>query len=93
MVSSVVVGSFTPCIVPLVLGRVHELVSHSTERRRATWSHATSFALFQSGAACGFPGFMGTPAAIGPVRTRWGRSVLALAIDLVLALTARKVQP
>ena len=33
----------------------------------------TSFALFQSGAAYGFPGFMGTPAAIGPVRTRSGR--------------------
>src|SRR5262245_34795309 len=53
--SSVIVGGFTPGIVPLVLGRVHELLPHSSEQQRATWSHATtSFALFQAAAAYGF---------------------------------------
>ena len=35
IVSSVVIGGFTPGIVPLVLGRIHELVPHSAEQERA----------------------------------------------------------
>ena len=37
--SSVIVGGFTPGIVPLVLGRVHELLPHRAEQQRTTWSH------------------------------------------------------
>ena len=55
IVSSVVVGAFTPGIVPLVLGRIHELLPHSADAQRAAWGHATtSFALFQAAAAYGF---------------------------------------
>jgi MFS family permease len=55
IVSSVVIGGFTPGIVPLALGRIHELLPHSAEQQRATWGHATtSFALFQATAAYGF---------------------------------------
>ena len=93
IVSSVVVGSFTPGIVPLVLGRIHELVSHSTERRRTTWSHATtSFALFQ--AAYGFSWLYAHTGGDDLVLFGLGGGavVLALAIDLVLALTIRKAE-
>ncbi|UFW47033.1 MULTISPECIES: MFS transporter [Bradyrhizobium] len=93
IVSSVVVGGFTPGIVPLVLGRIHELVPHSTGQQRATWSHATtSFALFQAAAAYGFSWIYAQTGgdylvlfALGG-----GAAVLALAIDLGLALTMRK---
>lgn len=93
IVSSVVVGGFTPGIVPLVLGRIHELVPHSAERQRATWSHATtSFALFQAFAAYGFSWIYAQTGgdylllfALGG-----GAVVLALAIDLAMALVPHK---
>jgi predicted MFS family arabinose efflux permease len=53
-VSSVVVGAFTPGIVPLVLGRLHELLPHHPAEQKAAWSRATvAFALFQAGGAYG----------------------------------------
>ncbi|MEY9156423.1 hypothetical protein ABIG04_004733 [Bradyrhizobium japonicum] len=93
IVSSVVVGGFTPGIVPLVLGRIHELVPHSTEAQRATWSHATtSFALFQAAAAYGFSWIYAQTGGDYLVLFGLGGAavVLALAIDLGLALTTRK---
>jgi predicted MFS family arabinose efflux permease len=48
-VSTVILGIFTPGIVPLVLGRIHELVPHDHIEQRAAWSRATTaFALFQA---------------------------------------------
>ena len=90
--SSVIVGGFTPGIVPLVLGRVHELLPHSTEQQRAAWSHATtSFALFQAAAAYGFSWLFAHAGgdylplfAIGG-----GATLLALTINLSLAVTTR----
>lgn len=93
IVSSVVVGGFTPGIVPLVLGRIHELVPHSIEQQRATWSHATtSFALFQAAAAYGFSWIYAQTGGDYLVLFALGGGavVLALAIDLALALTTRK---
>ena len=90
IVSSVVVGGFTPGIVPLVLGRIHELVPHSSEQQRATWSHATtSFALFQAAAAYGFSWIYAQTGGDYLVLfgLGGGAAVLALAIDLGLALT------
>jgi predicted MFS family arabinose efflux permease len=53
-VSSVVVGAFVTGTVPLVLGRVHELLAHYPARRNAAWRTATvAFALFQAAAAYG----------------------------------------
>ncbi|WP_271565400.1 YbfB/YjiJ family MFS transporter [Bradyrhizobium sp. CCBAU 11386] len=89
IVSSVVVGGFTPGIVPLVLGRIHELLPHSTEQQRATWSHATtSFALFQAAAAYGFSWIYAQTGGDYLVLFGLGGGavVLALAIDLGLAL-------
>lgn len=92
-VSSVVVGGFTPGIVPLVLGRIHELVPHSAEQQRTTWSHATtSFALFQAAAAYGFSWIYAQTGGDYLILFALGGSavVLALTIDLALPLTTRK---
>jgi MFS family permease len=54
IVSSLVVGAFTPGIVPLVLGRVRELLPHDIAAQQASWSAATTgFALMQAAAAYG----------------------------------------
>jgi predicted MFS family arabinose efflux permease len=90
--SSVMVGGFTPGIVPLVLGRVHELLPHRAEQQRAAWSHATtSFALFQATAAYGFSWlFAHTSGDYLPLfAIGGGATLLALAIDLTLAVIVR----
>jgi predicted MFS family arabinose efflux permease len=52
IISSVIVGAFTPGIVPLVLGRVHELLKHQPAAQKGAWSRATiSFAILQALAA------------------------------------------
>jgi predicted MFS family arabinose efflux permease len=54
LVSSAVVGAFVPGVVPLTLGRVHELVPDE-QGRKAAWSRCTAaFALGQAGAAYAF---------------------------------------
>ncbi|WP_249123164.1 MULTISPECIES: YbfB/YjiJ family MFS transporter [unclassified Bradyrhizobium] len=54
IVSSLIVGGFTPGIVPLVIGRIHELVPHSVAVQRAAWAQATTtFAVFQAAGAYG----------------------------------------
>lgn len=54
MLSSIVVGAFTPGIVPLALGRIHELVPRHPAQQRTAWSRATtSFAVLQAAAAYG----------------------------------------
>lgn len=54
-VATVTLGIFTPGIVPLALGRVHELLPHDHTEQRAAWSRATSaFALCQALAGYGY---------------------------------------
>jgi predicted MFS family arabinose efflux permease len=54
IVSTVIVGAFTPGIVPLVLGRGHELLRHHPAAQKGAWSKATtSFAIAQAFAAYG----------------------------------------
>lgn len=54
IVSSLVIGAFTPGIVPLVLGRIHELLPYDMAARNGAWSAATaSFALLQATSAYG----------------------------------------
>ncbi|MDE1994518.1 MAG: YbfB/YjiJ family MFS transporter [Rhizobiaceae bacterium] len=53
--STVIFGIFTPGIVPLVLGRIQEILPHSHVDQRAAWSRATTaFALFQALAGYGY---------------------------------------
>lgn len=60
IVSSAVVGAFTPGIVPLVLGRVQELLAHHPSLQKAAWSRATTgFAVLQASAAYGMSWLLG----------------------------------
>ncbi len=91
IVSSFVMGAFTPGIVPLVLGRVHELLPHDTVAQKAAWSTATtSFALLQAAAAYGLT-FVFTQTG-GDYRLLFllgaGAFVLTLGIDLVMGVSA-----
>lgn len=54
ILSSVIVGAFTPGIVPLVLGRIQELLVHHPSIHRKIWTHATiGFAISQALSAYG----------------------------------------
>jgi predicted MFS family arabinose efflux permease len=87
--SAVVVGGYTPGIVPLVIGRIHEVLPHDTSSQRAAWAQATTtFALFQAAGAYGLSylfertgGDYTVLFAIGA-----GAVLISLAIDLVMAL-------
>jgi len=92
MVSSVVVGAFTPGIVPLVLGRVNELLAHHPAAQKGAWSTTTtSFAVLQAVAAYGLSFLFSNSGgdyrllfAIGS-----GALVVALSIDLFAALRSK----
>jgi predicted MFS family arabinose efflux permease len=92
VLSSLVVGAAVPGIVPLVLGRVHELVPDDAERQRAAWSVTTmAFALGQAAGAYGLSFLFAsgrrytTLFAVGAAAL-----TLALAIDLVARLAGRR---
>jgi MFS family permease len=93
IVSSVIVGGFTPGIVPLVLGRINELIPHNAAGQRAAWAQATTmFAMFQAAAAYGLSYlFERTGGDYAILFVIGAAAVLAsLAIDLVTALIARR---
>jgi predicted MFS family arabinose efflux permease len=87
MVSSVLVGAFVTGTVPLVLGRVHELLEHHPAQQNPAWRTATvGFALFQAVAAYGMSFLFshnGDYRLLFAIGT--GAMLLALAIDLVAA--------
>jgi predicted MFS family arabinose efflux permease len=93
IVSSVVVGALAPGLPLLVLGRVHELLPRNARGQEAGWSRATAtFALGQAGAAYGFS-FLYAQTGSYPLlfELAAGAVVLALAIDLAVAVLARVV--
>jgi predicted MFS family arabinose efflux permease len=96
ILSSVIMGSFVTGTVPLVLGRISELLPHHLEQQKAAWSFATvGFAIMQAAAAYGLsfvfarnggdyrPLFLIGSAAM----------VAALALDLATAGMAKKSGP
>lgn len=90
--SSLAIGAAVPGIVPLVLGRVHELVPDDAEGQRAAWSVTTmAFALGQAAGAYGLSflfargGHYTTLFAVGAAAL-----TLALLIDLGARLAARR---
>ena len=88
MLSSLVVGAFTPGIVVIVLGRLHELLPHAPAQQKAAWSHATTFfAVLQAASAYGmsylFTRTGGHYATL--FVTAAAAFILALVIDLVAA--------
>ena len=93
--SSLVVGAMVPGVVPLVLGRVHELTPHDDQERQAGWSFATTaFALGQAAAAYGFSFLFAHTGGGYTALFALGAAalVLALAIDLAAGALARRTQ-
>jgi MFS family permease len=90
IVSSVIVGGFTPGIVPLVLGRIHELLPRSNADQRAAWAQATAvFALFQAAGAYGLSYLFQRTGGDYIILFVIGASAVtaSLGIDLVTAVT------
>ncbi len=94
MVSSVVVGALVPGVVPLVLGRIHELIpDHDPGQRAQAWSFATTaFALGQAGGAYGLS-FLYAQTGNYPLLFELGGALLALALVIDVALAARTARP
>jgi predicted MFS family arabinose efflux permease len=91
IVSSAIVGAFTPGVVPLVLGRVQELLPHDAAAQRAAWSSATtSFALLQAAGAYGLS-FIFQKTGNYEVLFGVGSAMMAaaLAIDLGMGVVER----
>ena len=94
--SSLVVGAMVPGIVPLVLGRVHELTPHDDRERQAGWSFATvAFALGQAAAAYGFSFLFARTGGGHAALFALGAAtlMLALAIDFAVAARGRGTRP
>jgi MFS family permease len=92
-VSSIVVGAFVPGVVPLALGRVHELVPHHADLQRRAWVWCTiAFALGQAAAAYGVFALFVRTGGFYPVLFALGAVALivALGIDLLAATTRRR---
>ena len=88
VLSSVVVGAFVPGIVVLVLGRVHELLTHHPAEHKTAWSVATtSFAILQAVAAYGMSYLFVSSGGGYRMLFALGATamVLALAVDLIAA--------
>jgi predicted MFS family arabinose efflux permease len=85
--SAVIVGASVSGVVPLALGRVHELV-HGDAQQRSAWSVCTiAFAVGQAAAAYGFSYLFAQTDGAYPVLFGIGAGafVLALALDLAVA--------
>ncbi|BBQ02170.1 MFS transporter (plasmid) [Burkholderia sp. SFA1] len=92
MVSSVVVGAFTPGIVPLVLGRVNELLAHHPAAQKGAWRTATTgFAVLQALAAYGLSFLFSNSGGDYRLLFAIGAAALAVAltVDLFAALRSR----
>lgn len=93
IVSSVVVGAFVTGTVPLVLGRINELLPHHPAQQKAAWSVATAcFALFQASAAYALSFVFAQSGGNYRLLFVIGATAmtLALAIDLVAAVATRR---
>ncbi|MEQ9641968.1 MAG: YbfB/YjiJ family MFS transporter [Alphaproteobacteria bacterium] len=88
-VSAVVVGAFVPGVVPLVLGRVHELAA--PEARTTAWGRATAgFALGQAAMAAALSWLYGaTGTHVWLFAAGAAALLLALLLDLVPGLRHR----
>jgi predicted MFS family arabinose efflux permease len=92
MVSSVLVGAFTPGIVPLVLGRVNELLAHHPAAQKGAWRTATTgFAVLQALAAYGLSFLFSSSGGDYRLLFMIGAAALAvaLAVDLFAALRSK----
>lgn len=87
--ATVVIGSFPPGIVPIVLGRIHQILPGDAHAQSAVWSRATTvFALFQALAGYGYSYLFAQSGGNHPLLMGIGACALMLA---VLADGAKKV--
>ncbi len=87
LASSAIAGAFTPGIVPLALGRVHELLPGDPAAQRLVWGRTTiAWALFQATAAY-FDSWLFAHNG-GDYRLLFGCGAGALVLALVIDLTA-----
>ncbi len=84
LLSALLVGAYVPGVVPLVLGRVHDLIADPMMRRRA-WGRATmAFALGQAAGAYGLSALFDSQGTYGLLFVlAAGGIATALVIDLV----------
>jgi predicted MFS family arabinose efflux permease len=95
IISSFIVGAFAPGIVPLVLGRLHELIA-DVKGRTAAWGVATTaFSVGQAGAAYGFSYLFAHSAGGYALLFALGAGALcvALAIDVAAGLASPSLKP
>lgn len=93
IVSSVVVGAFVTGTVPLVLGRIGELLPHHPSQQKSAWTAATvAFALCQAVSAYAFSFVFAQSGEDYRLLFLIGAAamVVALAIDLFAAVTAAR---
>jgi predicted MFS family arabinose efflux permease len=95
LLSSLIVGAFVPGIVPVVLGRVQELVPPVGHAQRIAWSRATTgFALGQALGAYGFSYLFARGGGYTLLFTLGAAAlVLALALELAVAAVAGRTGP
>ncbi|HMA49622.1 MAG TPA: YbfB/YjiJ family MFS transporter [Magnetospirillaceae bacterium] len=87
--SALMMGGCTAGIVPVVLGRVRELIPHDPRGQRAAWSLATTaFAIGQAGGAFALSGILG---AIGQYPPLFGISAAALLLAFAIKLLQGRV--
>jgi predicted MFS family arabinose efflux permease len=88
IISSLIVGAFVPGIVPMILGRIHEMIPEGGDAQRAAWSTATTaFALGQAVAAYGFSGLFASTGSYTPLFALGATALLlAFGIDLATGL-------
>jgi predicted MFS family arabinose efflux permease len=90
--SVIVLGASVPGVVPLAVGRVHELVHVEMERRRAWTICTVAFAVGQAVAAYGFSYLFAKTSGAYVLLFGIGAGAFALAllIDLAVAIAARR---
>jgi predicted MFS family arabinose efflux permease len=91
VVSSVVIGAYVPGIVPLVLGRVNELIPDRPREQRAAWARATTaFAIGQASAAFALAYLFERTASYTLLFVMgFTALLLALAVDLPMVISRR----
>jgi predicted MFS family arabinose efflux permease len=87
ILSSFVIGAMVPGVVPLVLGRVHELLPHDADQQRRAWGLCTAaLAAGQAAAAYGFSFIFAQTA--GGYRLLYTLGAIALALAFVIDISA-----
>jgi predicted MFS family arabinose efflux permease len=93
-ISSFVIGAMVPGVVPLALGRVHELIPHDADQQRRAWGLCTAaFALGQAAAAYGFSFIFAQTGGAYRLLYALGAAALGLAIIIDVSVAWLPTRP